>query len=192
MSRIHADDRLCPPPNKHARRFSLGALTETLALSARAHASELERCSGELEPEELLGISVQTTRTSPSLFSQDSARCSSSLVPGHRTATPITTAHTARFIAKRDLRRIFALNERAMLILIRAQARRRLVTGTACRHSIASATLTPRERWSRFHVYAPPMRVSTLSTRQRGSRRVLADDPANPAKLAVKRDFPPS
>lgn len=177
---------------KQTPRFSLDALTQTLASLASAPTqSELDALLSklELEPEELrghLGFKPHTY-TRHRLFRSD--LCEMLVLcwlPGHRTAIH---DHNGSYGAIRICEgameeEIFALNE-AGEVAFETTHRRAAgeVTGTNVPdiHRIGNAEQST-ERMVTIHVYAPPLRV--INTYQLGSAEVgecWPDDPANPA-----------
>ena len=176
------------------RRFSLAALTETLASLASAPTQKeldalLRRL--ELEPEELrphLGFKPNTY-TRHRVFRSD--LCEMLVLcwlPGHRTAIH---DHNGSYGAIRICEgameeEIFRLNEAGEVefetMHLRAAGD---VTGTDVPdiHRIGNAEQSA-ERMITIHVYAPPLRV--INTYQLGSAEVgecWPDDPANPANI---------
>jgi cysteine dioxygenase len=177
---------------KTAQRFSLGALTETLAsLQSAPTQKELDALLRrlELEPEELRGHLgfKPNTYTRHRLFRSD--LCEMLVLcwlPGHRTAIH---DHNGSYGAIRICEgamaeEIFALNEAGEVefaVLHRRAAGE--VTGTDVPdiHRIGNAEQST-ERMVTIHVYAPPLRV--INTYQLGSAEVgecWPDDPNNPA-----------
>lgn len=177
---------------KPAPRFSLGALTQTLAsLQSAPTQPELDALLRklELEPEELrdhLGFKPNTY-TRHRLFRSD--LCEMLVLcwlPGHRTAIH---DHNGSYGAIRICEgameeEIFALNAAGEVEF--ATMHRRVageVTGTDVPdiHRIGNGEHST-ERMVTLHVYAPPLRV--INTYQLGSTEVgkcWPDDPNNPA-----------
>lgn len=177
---------------KQTRRFTLDALTETLAsLTSPPTQSELDALLRklELEPEELrshLGFKPNTY-TRHRVFRSD--LCEMLVLcwlPGHRTAIH---DHNGSYGAIRICEgameeEIFRLNEAGEVEFDTVHARRAgEVTGTDVPdiHRIGNAERNA-ERMVTIHVYAPPLRV--INTYQPGSAEVgecWPDDPNNPA-----------
>lgn len=177
---------------KQARRFSLAALTETLASLASAPTQkELDALLRKLEPEpeELRGHLgfKPNTYTRRRLFRSD--LCEMLVLcwlPGHRTAIH---DHNGSYGAIRICEgameeEIFALNAAGEVEFDTMHKRAAgEVTGTNVPdiHRIGNAQRSA-ERMVTIHVYAPPLRV--INTYQLGSAEVgecWPDDPANPA-----------
>lgn len=177
---------------QQAPRFSLDALTETLAaLESAPTQSELDALLRklELEPEEL-GVHLvfkPHTYTRRRVFRSD--LCEMLVLcwlPGHRTSIH---DHNGSYGAIRICEgameeEIFALNEAGEVEFQTMHQRvAGEVTGTGVPdiHRIGNAEQSA-ERMITIHVYAPPLRV--INTYQLGSAEVgecWPDDPANPA-----------
>jgi cysteine dioxygenase len=177
---------------QQAPRFSLDALTETLATLKRAPTqSELDALLRklELEPEELDRHVVfkPHTYTRRRVFRSD--LCEMLVLgwlPGHRTSIhDHNGSHGAIRICEGSMEEeIFALNEAGEVEFQTMHCRTAgEVTGTGVPdiHRIGNAERSA-ERMVTIHVYAPPLRV--INTYQLGSAEVgecWPDDPANPA-----------
>jgi len=177
---------------KQTRRFTLDALTQTLASLERAPTqSELDALLRklELEPEELrphLGFKPNTY-TRHRIFRSD--LCEMLVLcwlPGHRTAIH---DHNGSYGAIRICEgameeEIFAMNEAGEVEFDTVHTRATgEVTGTGVPdiHRIGNAEGNA-ERMLTIHIYAPPLRV--INTYQPGSAEVgkcWPDDPSNPA-----------
>lgn len=177
---------------KPARRFSLGALTETLSSLASAPTqSELDALlrNLELEPKEL-GVHLNfkpNTYTRRRVFRND--LCEMLVLcwlPGHRTAIH---DHNGSYGAIRICEgameeEIFALNRAGEVDYDATHARAAgEVTGTDVPdiHRIGNAAASGQQLIT-IHIYAPPLRV--LNTYQLGSAEIgkcWPDDPNNPA-----------
>jgi len=177
---------------KTAPRFSLDALTETLAALASAPThSELDALLRklELEPEELHAYLnfKPNTYTRRRVFRSD--LCEMLVLcwlPGHRTSIH---DHNGSYGAIRICEgameeEIFAVNEAGEVEFDVAHARAAgEITGTDVPdiHRIGNAD-TSEQHMITLHVYAPPLRV--INTYQPGSAEVgecWPDDPNNPA-----------
>jgi cysteine dioxygenase len=178
----------------HASRFSLDALTQTLAaLESAPTQKELDALLRRLEPEpeELrphLGFKPNTY-TRRRLFRSD--LCEMLVLcwlPGHRTAIH---DHNGSYGAIRICEgamdeEIFRLSEAGEVEFETTHARAAgEVTGTDVPdiHRIGNAEQNT-ERMITIHVYAPPLRV--INTYRLGSAEVgecWPDDPANPANI---------
>lgn len=178
--------------SEQARRFSLDALTETLAsLTSAPTQKELDALLRrlKLEPEELSGHLKfkPNTYTRHRLFRSD--LCEMLVLcwlPGHRTAIH---DHNGSYGAIRICEgamaeEIFRLNEAGEVEFETMHARAAgEVTGTDVPdiHRIGNAEQNA-EQMVTIHVYAPPLRV--INTYQLGSAEVgecWPDDPNNPA-----------
>jgi cysteine dioxygenase len=177
---------------KQAPRFSLAALTQTLAsLTSAPTQSELAALLRklELEPEELrdqLRFKPQTY-TRHRLFRSD--LCEMLVLcwmPGHRTAIhDHNGSYGAIRICEGEMEEeIFALNDGGEVEFATMYPRATgEVTGTDVPdiHRIGNGEQSA-QRMVSLHVYAPPLRV--INTYQLGSAEVgesWPDDPANPA-----------
>jgi cysteine dioxygenase len=177
---------------KQTRRFSLDALTETLAsLQSAPTQKELDALLRrlKLEPEELRGHLhfKPNTYTRRRLFRSD--LCEMLVLcwlPAHRTAIH---DHNGSYGAIRICEgameeEIFALNAAGEVVFETLHRRAAgEVTGTDVPdiHRIGNAEQSA-EPMVTIHIYAPPLRV--INTYQLGSAEVGAcwpDDPANPA-----------
>jgi len=177
---------------KPARRFSLGALTETLSSLASAPTqSELDALLRKLElkPEELCGYlnfkpnTYTRRRVVRNDLSEMLVLC---WLPGHRTAIH---DHNGSYGAIRICEggmeeEIFAVNAAGEVEFeIRHRRAAGEVTGTGVPdiHRIGNAE-TSEQRMITIHIYAPPLRI--INTYQLGSAKVgecWPDDPNNPA-----------
>jgi cysteine dioxygenase len=179
---------------KQERRFSLDALTETLAsLTDAPTQKELDALLRklELEPEELnghLGFKPHTY-TRRRVFRSD--LCEMLVLcwlPGHRTAIhDHNGSYGAILICEGTLEEeMFALNAAGEVEFEVMHTRAAGdVTGTDVPdiHRIGNAERNT-ERMISIHIYAPPLRV--INTYQLGSAEVgecWPDDPANPANV---------
>ena len=177
---------------REARRFSLAALTETLAsLTSAPTQKELDALLRrlELEPEELrghLGFKPNTYTRHRLFRSELCEMLVLCWLPGHRTAIH---DHNGSYGAIRICEgameeEIFALNEAGQVEFERMHLRAAgEVTGTDVPdiHRIGNPA-SSTERMITIHVYAPPLRV--INTYRLGSAEVgecWPDDPANPA-----------